>query len=71
MDTKKRFPKLFEKTEECCGCGACYTVCPRGAIEMEADRYGFMYPKVKEALCIQCLQCEKICIFKQGGKENV
>ena len=38
---------------------------------MEADRYGFMYPKVKEALCIQCLQCEKICIFKQGGKENV
>ena len=61
---KKRAPVLFKKSGECCGCGACYTVCPRGAIEREADKYGFMYPKIHEELCIGCLKCEKICIFK-------
>ncbi|MED9970152.1 MAG: 4Fe-4S dicluster domain-containing protein [Ruminococcus sp.] len=25
---KKEVPKLFENKNECCGCGACYAICP-------------------------------------------
>lgn len=37
----------FQK-RECCGCGACASVCPRNAIVMSEDNDGFRYPQIKE-----------------------
>lgn len=48
---------------DCCGCTACASICPHGAISMEADTLGFHYPKVNEAKCIECGLCEKVCAF--------
>lgn len=49
------------KKEECCGCAACYSVCPVSAITMVADKQGFLYPVVKKDKCIKCKKCELIC----------
>lgn len=52
--------QITDKTK-CCGCTACYNVCPKSAIEMMSDAEGFLYPKVKADLCINCRLCEKAC----------
>lgn len=46
---------------ECTGCGACASICPKGAIVMRPDEEGFCYPAVDAALCISCDLCEKRC----------
>lgn len=45
----------------CCGCGACVNICPRDAISMEKDEYGFQYPHINPTLCIECHLCTKAC----------
>ena len=30
--------------KDCCGCHACFNICPSHAIEMKEDEYGFKYP---------------------------
>lgn len=50
----------IEKTD-CCGCYVCETICPVGAISMEADALGFYYPHVCEERCIECGKCIKAC----------
>ena len=52
---------------ECTGCGACVSICPKGAITMRPDEEGFSYPVVDQALCISCDLCEKRCPV---GKEH-
>lgn len=52
---------IFEKKEDCCGCTACYNICPKEAIKMEPDREGFLYPKIDQSLCIDCQLCKKVC----------
>jgi len=59
-----KIPILYNKKEECCGCTACYAICPRGAISMEEDEEGFEYPVINENVCIKCLRCIKVCPFK-------
>ena len=49
------------KKNECCGCGACYNICPKKAIEMLEDEEGFKYPKINADKCVRCGLCEKIC----------
>lgn len=56
-------PVLFNHKEECCGCGACYNICPVDAITMVEDEYGFDYPFINEEKCIRCKKCIKICIM--------
>jgi NAD-dependent dihydropyrimidine dehydrogenase PreA subunit len=46
---------------DCCGCTACYNICPQRCIEMIEDKEGFLYPKVNEERCINCHLCEKVC----------
>ena len=41
---------LYNSKEECCGCGACSSVCPKSAITMQEDEYGFIYPMVDTRL---------------------
>lgn len=47
--------------QDCCGCGACYSICPVSCIEMVEDAEGFAYPLVQQDACIGCLKCEKAC----------
>ena len=51
----------IKEKDKCCGCTACYSVCPKGAIQMEADEEGFKYPVVNKDICIDCGRCEKVC----------
>lgn len=47
--------------ESCCGCKACYNICPKECIEIVADDEGFWYPEVNEQNCVNCGLCEKVC----------
>ena len=61
----------IKEKEECCGCTACYSVCPQNAITMQADEEGFQYPKVDADKCVNCGLCEKVCpIIKQKSVGN-
>lgn len=52
--------KIEDKTK-CCGCHACYNICPKKAIEMIEDVKGFKYPNINEDVCVNCNLCEKVC----------
>lgn len=56
---------LFTEKKECCGCGACYNICPRNAISMLEDVYGFVYPYIDENICVECRACVKVCNYKK------
>ena len=66
----KRVPQLYDKPENCCGCGACFSVCPSDAITMEPDKEGFLYPKINNEKCIRCYQCEKVCPIKYADRKG-
>lgn len=53
--------ELTKINKLCTGCGACYNVCPAGAIEKTYDKQGFFYPKVNVEKCISCNKCIKFC----------
>ncbi len=55
---------LTGNKETCCGCTACYSICPKHAITMKLDREGFFYPAIDENKCVNCGMCEKVCSFK-------
>lgn len=56
--------------EGCCGCGACFNVCPKNAISFREDAEGFAYPSVDEGKCIDCSLCVKVCpvLFPDGER---
>lgn len=49
------------KSEDCCGCLACYNKCPKHCIMINEDDDGFYYPVVNKEQCINCSMCEKAC----------
>lgn len=51
----------IKNKKDCCGCSACYSICPKNCIEMKVDEEGFLYPNVDKDVCINCGLCEKIC----------
>lgn len=52
--------KLCDK-ELCTGCAACMTACMQEAIAFNKDKYGFSYPQINAAKCVDCKACEKSC----------
>ena len=64
-NSAKIFPELYGNRENCCGCSACYAICPVHAISMEPDEEGFLYPTVDVKKCIQCRKCIGVCAFKR------
>lgn len=53
----------IKNKQECCGCQACFNICPKNAIEMIEDDEGFKYPKINKEKCIKCGLCEKVCPY--------
>lgn len=51
----------IDRKEECTGCGACSCACPVGAIQMERDNEGFLYPTVDMEKCTGCDACDRHC----------
>lgn len=56
---------------DCCGCTACYNVCPKDAIRMIPDALGFKYPVVDEAKCVECGLCERVCAFGEDYDKSL
>lgn len=52
---------LITEKEKCCGCGACFAVCPQGCITMKKDGEGFLYPQIDSRHCSGCGLCGKAC----------
>lgn len=65
VGTMKELPILYREKEECCGCTACFAICPKGAISMVADEEGFEYPQVDGQKCVRCHACLKVCPFRR------
>lgn len=65
----KKLPILYDRKAECCGCTACYAICPTEAISMVEDEEGFAYPQIVEDKCIYCYQCVTVCPLKDHFKK--
>ena len=63
---ERELPILFMRKEDCCGCTACYAICPKSAITMTRDEEGFEYPQVDGEKCIHCYKCLKTCPIKMS-----
>lgn len=58
--------RINKTKTDCCGCTACESICPHGAIRMVPDPFGFLYPQVDDSSCVDCGLCEKVCAFHAG-----
>ena len=45
----------------CAGCSACVGICPKGAVSLVPDEWGYYRRAVNEALCVDCGLCTKVC----------
>ena len=62
---------ISKDKEKCCGCGACVSVCRVGALKMQADAEGFLYPSLSEDQCINCGQCVVHCSFSKPQPQHL
>lgn len=59
---------LYNDKTKCCGCGACSSVCPKDAITMQEDEYGFIYPEIDSKKCVECRLCISSCHYKSADE---
>lgn len=62
--------ELFNEKNNCCSCGACLNICPKHAIIMKGDEYGFVYPFIDESKCIKCGLCKTVCAYQYFNEIN-
>ena len=55
---------------KCCGCRACIQKCKFDALCFVTDTYGFEYPKIDFARCINCGLCETVCPIMNNAQAN-
>nr|WP_295255553.1 polysaccharide pyruvyl transferase family protein [uncultured Blautia sp.] len=66
--SQRKFPILVPEKACCCGCSACYAICPFQAIHMEEDVEGFLYPIIIKERCICCYKCLEVCDLKKNKR---
>lgn len=54
---------IIDSKDRCCGCSACFNICPSKAITMREDLLGFEYPYIDNSICIGCSKCVDVCTF--------
>jgi coenzyme F420-reducing hydrogenase beta subunit len=52
---------VYQEKKDCCGCKSCLNVCPTHSIRMILDEYGFEYPSIDRATCVDCGKCRAVC----------
>ena len=68
-ETFRGCPRFDE--EQCVGCGACFNVCPPGAIEMEDDTEAALRRiTIRLDRCIFCGQCAANCLTEHGVSQT-
>lgn len=55
---------IYENDDQCCGCSACFAICPASAISMIEDKEGFLYPQINTEKCVECNLCRQVCPLK-------
>ena len=45
----------------CVGCSACVNICPKGALSLKPDKYGYYCTSIEKEKCINCGLCSKTC----------
>lgn len=70
IKNSKPIPILYQCKDECCGCTACYSICPTASINMLEDSEGFSYPFINSDTCVRCGMCLKVCPIKDKQKQN-
>jgi len=60
----------LKKKSDCCGCGACFQICPANCINMKTDEEGFKYPVIDTDSCTRCGICVKVCPVINKGKKT-
>ena len=68
MENNRDFT-LFDTPDQCCACGACVNICPSQAIYFQPDENGFLFPQIDQDKCIDCGQCQEVCIYKHPQQE--
>ena len=61
----------YNITDCCTGCGACKNICPKGAIEVREDEYGFQRSFIDENKCVNCGLCRKVCPMLNLNFKNI
>lgn len=61
----------INEKKDCCGCSACFNICPHKAIEMKIDEKGFEIPKVLNKKCTHCDACKKVCPIKNANDVSI
>ena len=61
---------LFENKKDCCGCGACFNACPKNAVSMQEDDFGYIFPVIDSSLCVECGKCKQVCAFQNHAETN-
>jgi coenzyme F420-reducing hydrogenase beta subunit len=57
----------IQNETDCCGCSACASICPKSAINMEANVLGFKYPTIDNSRCVDCGKCIQACDFNANS----
>ena len=57
----------FLDIAKCAGCGACVSVCPKNAVRLTLDEWGFYCPEI-DASCVSCGKCAERCPALQKPK---
>lgn len=57
--------------KKCNGCQGCVQICPISAIRMEKDIYGFEYPSIDKARCIECGKCNDVCSARRDVEPSL
>lgn len=57
-------------SKSCCGCMACFNICPTKAISIIEDEEGFNYPRIDEEKCIKCGLCDKVCDYNKEQEKS-
>lgn len=61
---------VLKEPYDCVGCGNCYRVCSKKAIDFQPDKDGFLYPVLNQN-CIDCGKCQSVCPVLNKANDKV